>query len=177
MRVAVQSHCALTQQARRGSTVRGTGRAISRRIIARRGLTLLEIILALTIFFGAMAALSQLSWNGSRAAVQARLKTQAIIRCETKLAEVLAGAESFQGKTNVPFPDDSKWTYSVSIGDSQFPDLMQVQVLVAHTGNSRLSSVQFSLNRWMRDPSLFQEAAQEQKTEAEAEAQTQGASK
>ena len=65
----------------------------------RPGLTLLEIVLSLAIFFGALAILSQLSWNGARAAVQARLKTQAIIRCEAKLAEVLAGAETLSPKT------------------------------------------------------------------------------
>ena len=142
---------------------------------SRRGLTLLEIILALTIFFGAMAALSQLAWSGSRAAIQARLKTQAIVRCEAKLAEVLAGIEALGPKSNVAFPDDSKWTYSVSIGDSPFPDLLQVQVTVDHTGNNRLANVQFSLNRWMRDPSIFLDAAEKQQAEADAEAQSQGA--
>lgn len=139
------------------------------------GFTLLEVILALTIFFGALTVLSQLAWNGSRAAVQARLKTQAIVRCEAKLAEVLAGAEALQPKTRVPFPDDSQWTYSVSIAESQFPDLLQLQVTVAHTGNSSLASAEFSLWRWMRDPSLFLEAAELQQTEAEKESQSQGA--
>ena len=142
---------------------------------SRRGLTLLEIILALTIFFGAMAALSQLAWSGSRAAIQARLKTQAIVRCEAKLAEVLAGIEVLGPKSNVAFPDDAKWTYSVSIGDSPFPDLLQVQVTVGHTGNNSLANVQFSLNRWMRDPSIFLDAAEKQQAEADAEAQSQGA--
>ena len=139
------------------------------------GFTLLEVILALTIFFGALTVLSQLAWNGSRAAVQARLKTQAIVRCEAKLAEVLAGAEALQPKTRVPFPDDSQWTYSVSIAESQFPDLLQLQVTVAHTGNSSLASAEFSLWRWMRDPSLFMDAAELQKTETDKESQSQGA--
>ncbi len=150
------------------------GRAAPRRD-SRRGLTLLEIILALTIFFGAMAALSQLAWSGSRAAIQARLKTQAIVRCEAKLAEVLAGIEALGPKFNVAFPDDAKWTYSVSIGDSPFPDLLQVQVTVGHTGNNSLANVQFSLNRWMRDPSIFLDAAEKQQAEADAAAQSQGA--
>ena len=141
----------------------------------RAGFTLLEVILALTIFFGALTVLSQLAWNGSRAAVQARLKTQAIVRCEAKLAEVLAGAEALQPKTRVPFPDNAQWTYSVSIAESQFPDLLQLQVTVAHTGNSSLASAEFSLWRWMRDPSLFLEAAELQQTEAEKESQSQGA--
>ena len=138
-------------------------------------MTLLEIILALTIFFGAMTALSQLAWNGSRAAVQARLKTQAIIRCETKLAEVIARVEALSPKTRAPFPDNTQWTYSINVAESQYPDLLQIQVTVFHTGNSSLANVEFSLTRWMRDPSLFLEAAELQKTEAEKEAQSQGA--
>ena len=145
------------------------------RAATRDGMTLLEIILALTIFFGAMAALSQLAWNGSRAAVQARLRTQAIIRCEAKLAEVIAGAEALQPKTRVSFSDNAQWTYSITVAESQYPDLMQVQVTVAHTGNSSLANVEFSLSRWMRDPSLFLDAAELQKTEAEKESQTKGA--
>ena len=87
----------------------------------RRGLTLLEIILALAIFFGSLAALAQLSWNGSRAAVQARLKTQAIIRCEAKLAEILAGAQRLQSSSRVPFPDNAAWTWSLSITETNYP--------------------------------------------------------
>lgn len=134
----------------------------------RRGLTLLEIILSLAIFFGALAILSQLGWNGTRAGVRARLKTQAIIRCETKLAEVLSGAESLTPKSRVPFPDSSAWNYSVSISETQFPDLLQVDVTVAHSGGTQLANVDFTLRRWMRDPSLFMNAAiQKKQTESE----------
>ena len=136
-------------------------------VASREGMTLLEIILALTIFFGALTVLSQLTWNGSRAAVQARLKTQAIIRCEAKLAEVLARVEALAPKTRVPFPDNAQWTYSINVAESQYPDLLQIQVTVFHAGNSSLSKVEFSLSRWMRDPSLFLEAAELKKTEDE----------
>ncbi|MEK6257740.1 MAG: hypothetical protein AABP62_03890 [Planctomycetota bacterium] len=134
----------------------------------------MEIIISLTIFFGAMAALSQLAWNGSRAAVQARLKTQAIIRCEAKLAEVLARVEALQPKTRSPFPDNTQWTYSINVSESQYPDLLQIQVTVFHSGNSSLANVEYSLTRWMRDPGIFMEAAEFEKTEAEKESQTQG---
>jgi len=129
----------------------------------RSALTLLEILLALAIFFGAMAVLTQLAWNGSRAAIQARLKTQAIIRCEAKLAEVLSGIEPLQPKSRVPFPDNSAWTYSLTISETTYPDLLQLDVMVSHEGNNRLANVEFNLRRWMRDPSLFQDAALQKK--------------
>lgn len=125
----------------------------------RSGLTLLEIMLSLAIFFGALAALSQLAWNGSRSAIQARLKTQAIIRCEAKLAEVLSGAETLAPKSRVPFPDNAAWSYSVSISETVYPELLQVDVMVSHSGGNRLGNVEFTLRRWMRDPSAFMNAA------------------
>jgi general secretion pathway protein I len=134
----------------------------------RNGLTLLEIVLSLAIFFGALAILSQLSWNGARAGIQARLKTQAIIRCEAKLAEVLAGAETLSPKSRVPFPDNAAWNYSVTIAETQFPDLLQVDVTVSHSGGTKLANSDFTLRRWMRDPSLFLNAAI-QKQQADAQ--------
>lgn len=133
----------------------------------RGGLTLLEILLSLAIFFGSLVVLAQLAWTGSRAAIQARLKTQAIIRCEGKLAEVLAGIEPLQPKSRVPFPDNSAWSWSLTISETTYPDLLQLDVMVSHSGNNRLANVEFNLRRWMRDPSIFQDAAL-QKKESEA---------
>jgi type II secretion system protein I len=144
-----------------------SNRSLQRSAHSRLGLTLLEIILSLAIFFGALAILSQLGWNGTRAGLRARLRTQAIIRCEAKLAEVLSGAETLTPKSRVPFPDNSAWNYSVSISETQFPDLLQVDVTVAHSGGSQLANADFTLRRWMRDPSLFMDAAIKKK-EAES---------
>ena len=59
----------------------------------RAGISLFEVLLALVIFMGSYAALSALSSSGMNAAVQGRLQTQAIIRCESKLAEVVSAVE------------------------------------------------------------------------------------
>ena len=139
---------------------------------SRRGLSLLEIILALAIFFGSLAALSQLGWSGARATVQARLKTQAIIRCEAKLAEVLAGAEVLQPKSGVSFFDNPAWTWSLSITPTPYKGLLQVDVTVSHGGGkNRLANAEFHLRRWMREPSLFTDAALKLK---DSEEQTNG---
>ena len=131
--------------------------------VQRAGLTLLEILLSLAIFFGALAMLAQISWNGARAAIQARLKTQAIIRCEAKLAEVLSGYEKMQQRSGVQFPDNPSWTWSLTISDTTFPDLLQLDVMVSHSGNNRLGHAEFNLRRWMRDPGVFQSAATKKK--------------
>lgn len=148
----------------------------------QRGFTLLEIVLGMAIFFGAMAVLSQILWNGSRAAVQGQLRSQGLVRCEAKLGEVIAGAVAFQSQQNQAFssePEDNGWTWSVEIEPTNHPNLNAVVVTVDHAGNSALSNASVQLRRWMRDPAqmalVAQEAAQqaqelqEQKEEAKAE--------
>jgi hypothetical protein len=99
--------------------------------------------------------------------VQARLKTQAIIRCEAKLAEVLSGAQPLQPSSRVAFPDNSAWTWTLSITESpSYPDLLQLDVTVSHSGNSRMANTEYTLRRWMRDPSLFMDAALQKKQSA-----------
>jgi general secretion pathway protein I len=141
---------------------------------SRSGLTLLEIVLSLAIFFGAIAALSQLATNGTRATVTARLKTQATIRCQTKLNEVLAGVEPMQSRSDTAFPDDSRWTWSQVVTPSDHRELVQIDLTVSHRGNSRLASVSVSLRRWAREQAGFARGAEQEKQEQEkAEARKQ----
>ena len=66
------------------------------------GFTLLEVLVSLSIFLVAYAALAQLYTTGSKAAIAAALETQAVLRCESKLAELIAGVESLEaGESNV----------------------------------------------------------------------------
>lgn len=140
----------------------------------RSGLTLLEIVLSLAIFGGSMVALSQLAWNGTRAAVQGRLKTQATIRCEAKLNEVLAGIEPMQSHSPTAFPDNPTWMWSLVVTPSTHPELVQMDVTVSHRGGSRLSNVDVTLRRWARQQALFIKAVEQEKEEAEIKQQTQG---
>ena len=108
---------------------------------------------------GAVAAIAQLAWNGQRAAIQSRLHTEAVFRCETKLAEILSGVERFQSVQNVSFPGEPQWTWSAQVLSGQLPELLHVAVRVEHSGKSPVTNVGFTLERWMRDPMLFIEAA------------------
>jgi general secretion pathway protein I len=140
----------------------------------RSGLTLLEIVLSLAIFVGAIAALSQLATNGTRATVTARLKTQATIRCETKLNEVLAGIEQMASRSGTPFPDDSHWTWSQIVTPSSHKELVQIDLTVSHRGNSKLANVDVTLRRWAREQVIFVQGATQERQEAEkAEARKQ----
>ena len=140
----------------------------------RSGLTLLEIVLSLAIFVGAIAALSQLASNGTRATVIARLKTQATIRCEAKLNEVLAGIEQMATRSSTSFPDDSHWTWSQVVTPSSHKELVQIDLTVSHRGNSKMASVDVTLRRWAREQVVFvQGATQEKEEQEQAEARKQ----
>lgn len=140
---------------------------------ARSGFTLLEIVLSLAIFCGSMVALSQLAWTGSRAAIQARLRTQATIRCETKLNEVLAGIEPMQSRSDTAFPDSNHWTWSMVVTPSTHPELVQLDVIVNHLGTSRLSTASVTLRRWAREQAIFVKGVEQVKEEEEKKAAQQ----
>lgn len=132
--------------------------------LARRGLTLLEVLLSLGLFLGALAALSQLWYGGVRASVQARLTTQAILRCESKLNEVIAGAVPLQTTGDTPFDDDSNWTWNLHVETGPHTDTLLATVTVSHPGQGGLSSSSHQLRRLIRDPQVWT-AAQQATTE------------
>ena len=70
---------------RRGFLVR------RRRGGARRGLSLLEVMISIAILGGAMAAVGQLVRIGARSAAEARDQSKAQMLCENKLAQITSG--------------------------------------------------------------------------------------
>ncbi len=152
----------------------------ARRDTSIRGFTLLEVVLALGLFFGALAVLAQVLWNASRASIQGRLRAEGLIRCESKLAEVVAGIIPAQSQGPVPFssdPLDHNWTWQVITETSaKAPSLLHVQVIVAHSGQSSQSNASVSLQRWMRDPNELAAVAEEAALQAEENANGASAS-
>ncbi|MEC8241836.1 MAG: prepilin-type N-terminal cleavage/methylation domain-containing protein, partial [Planctomycetota bacterium] len=66
--------------------------AITRRCARRRGLSLLEVILAIAILGGAIAAIGELVRLGVRSASYAQQQTLAHLLCDTRMAEIASGA-------------------------------------------------------------------------------------
>lgn len=126
----------------------------------RRGLTLFEVLLALVIFVGAMAAVGQLVSNGVRAALQARFQSQAAMMCEAKLAEVVAGVQPLAAAQAV-YPDDPAWSWTLAVTAAPVPGLIRAEVTVQRTGSNAKGKVTFSLARYVRDPQTYIVAQQE----------------
>jgi type II secretion system protein I len=175
VRVADRIAVGFAALGRSQSLLRNRQSAIGNRKSNRcRGLTLFEVLLSLAIFVMAMAAIGQLVSNGMRGAVRARLETQAVLRCESKLAEVLAGIEPLQAVSSTTFPDDPNWNWSLSIAAGPTEDLLDLEVLVEHPASTGAGQVSFALRRLMRDPEATSTTSSSSSTQSTSTSTTGG---
>ena len=143
-------------------------------IKTRRVFSLLEVLLSLAIFLAAFVALSQLSSSGMRTAVAARLETKAIMRCESKLAEIVAAVEPLEAVTDQPFEDDVNWTWSMETAVGPHADLQNVTVTVRYNAENQQAGTSYSISRLIRDPIVFELAAAAAAAEEEAALEGEG---
>ncbi len=146
----------------------------------RRGFTLLEVVLSLTIFVGAMAVLSELVATGHRANTDSRLQTMAIIRAEAQMNEVIANPSLMVSASNSPFTETyntaalGQWVWSLNSQSwSQNPNLLELQLTVTHLATDGTPNATYTLRRYVRDPAVLQQAitdAEEAAAAAEEEA-------
>lgn len=144
----------------------------------RGGFSLLEIILALAIFGGAIAVLSQIAGTGTDAAREARSLSAARVLCQTKLAELLINPtvrpQSVPPTTIASFDSEStaEFTYMTEVQSAPINGLLAVRVTVEAVGpNGGPPLATYSLDRWIVDPALgLEQAEAEEKAAAEAEA-------
>lgn len=125
----------------------------------RRGITLFEVLLALGIFLGAIAAIGQVINVGSLAAGDGQLNSEAVLRCETKLAEIIASVEPMVAAEARPFADNGQWLWSLSVTDGPHADLLQLDVTVSHNRLNGTQDATFTITRLVRDPQLYLDAA------------------
>jgi hypothetical protein len=132
---------------------------------------LFEVVLSLGIFAMSAAAIAQLISNGLRGAVHAQLQTQAVIRCEGKLSEIVAGVTSMSSVGESPFPDDPAWSWSAAIKPGPHQDLYLVEVTVLHPGSGQMSELSYSLARLVRDPNVTSLMQQQNATQQQQQIQ------
>ena len=126
----------------------------------RPGLTLLEVILSIAILGASMAVIGQLFGLGIRSARQARLRSEANILCDCKMAELAAGVlppNSTGDQTIVESPD---WRYSISVESSLQPGLLLATVTVRQDNSSLTNPVEMSVVRFLPDPDYEPDAEQ-----------------
>ncbi len=127
----------------------------------RAGLTLLEVLISVAIFLSSLAAIMQLLAIGKRSEMMTRLQTEAVMRCETLMAEVVSGVQELKDVTDQPFPDNESsgtWQWSLQSVESGTTGLLQITISVQYEVGSETVTA-FSLTRYLRDPQLFIDAA------------------
>lgn len=103
----------------------------------RRGLSLLETIVATAIFVAAIAAIGALLDNGLNSVRINDLATIALLRCESKMEEVVAGIEAIPEETSLtaaatPYEDDPRWQYRIVSEPTNVAKLLRVTVVVEY---------------------------------------------
>ena len=127
----------------------------------RRAFTLYEVVLAIAILLGAMTILSKLIATGSRASTRAQLQTHAMLLCQSKLSEVIAGVEPLASVQAAPFDSTAPgWIWSLDVAPGPRENLLELHLHVALPGEGPTPRAQTSLVRWLRDPQLFEAAAE-----------------
>jgi len=119
-------------------------------------MTLYEVLVALAIFLGALAVLGQSMSTGTRAATQAKLRSQAMLRCEQKLGEVLAGIIPLQSDQGREFEDKApNWSWDLNVEKGPTTGLLFVTVTATHSGSNSSAKATYSISRYVRDPEVF----------------------
>jgi len=123
---------------------------MSCRATQRTGFTLVEILVALAILVMVLAAVSQIVATGTQASTNAALTSQAILRCESVMAEILAGVHEKQTSRDNRFSDGSEnWYWSLQVTDTPVTDLLMLEVTAYHQQNNLINS-EWTLSRWIR---------------------------
>ena len=119
---------------------------------SRRAFTLLEIILALAILAGALAALGEVMRAASRNAAQSRDETEAHIVAASIMDELLSGARTLAPVSQQTYDGalENGWLYSITFEDTGFVELVGVRVVVEQA--TELQPDRFELVRWLPNP-------------------------
>lgn len=136
-----------------------------------RGVTLYEVMVSMAILLPALTVLGQAIVNGGRAAVQAQFQTEAVLRADSLMSELIAGAQPLSANSGSLFPDSAVgWTWSLEINDGPYPGLLELDVTVVHQDSSGRINATANLTRLLRDPQVIADmAAQQAELEAEEE--------
>ena len=123
-------------------------------IACRRGLSLLEVTLAIAILGGCLAVIGELVRMGSRHAEEAREMTVAQLLGESQMESIVAGILPAQSVSSTAFERDPDWTYAIEVTPLNGTELLEVTVHVQQAEVTREVPLVFSLTRWMLDPAL-----------------------
>ncbi len=120
----------------------------------RRGLSILEVLVSVMVFLVAFGTISELLSLSARHGLEATHRQQAVLICQSKLAEVVVGAIPLSSQSETAVEEDPAWMWSLQCEqNSQATGLWNVIVRVSRT-NGEPIQVECVLNQMVLDPSL-----------------------
>lgn len=119
---------------------------------ARRGLSLLEVILAIAIFGAALAIIGELVRIGNVNAAAARDLSDGQRICSNVMNEIAAGITPPEPVSGATCVEDETWLYSVIAEPTDVTGLLSVTVTVEQDPQYVSRPHSFSLVRWVVDP-------------------------
>ena len=126
---------------------------------SRRGFTILEIVLSIAILAFVFSAVGTILNTGSQAAVRSKLLTEATMRADATLAEIIAGVHQKESVSQMPFEDAPQtWFWSLDVTEGPHIDLLNLRITVSHKRPDDEIDVKFQLDRWVRVDEVFLEA-------------------
>lgn len=139
----------------------------------QRGVSLLEVILALAILAGAMAAIGELLRVGARHATAAFEQSVGQLHCQSILDQIRAGVLPASSAQDAPLPLDPDWLYSVEVQSLSLDGLLQVVVHARRADDTRSQPRLVTLVQWVIDPQYLQQKIDEAEAQqASAEEET-----
>jgi type II secretion system protein I len=134
------------------------------RVSSRRGLSLLEVLAALAIFFFTAVSLTQMVDNASQAAMRARRMTKAQLLAETKMDEISCGALPLSNGGGSIAEEQEGWTYTVTVTPESWTNVtdttgasvtgLSTVIVTVSWSSGGGQPVEYSLSRMVLDPSL-----------------------
>jgi hypothetical protein len=124
---------------------------------SRSGLTLFEVVLAMFIFMFSIIAIWQLVTMGSDRALQIQVETRTSARCQSKMAEVIIGAQELTSSGSYTKFEDTDLYWKLDVEPGPGNGLYNVKVSVRKELPSGIIESQLSqivLDPMMRGTSL-----------------------
>jgi general secretion pathway protein I len=120
----------------------------------REGFSLLEVLLALAILAGAIAALGEVMRLGDQNAALARDESEAEMLATSVISELLSGSRQVQAVSSATFDMTAEpaWTYSITVDNTDYSELVSVRVSVSQQLAAELHPAHCELVRWMPNP-------------------------
>jgi len=146
-----------------------------RRGYAPAAFTLVEVMLALSMFTASLIGLSQLLSAGRQHVQRSDGLTNAQLLCDSKMNELVAGVEPITSTPWTPITHAPEWSYAVQLTPTEWKYLVSLEVQVAATnavsgvrnstqGGSRDERKPFVLVRWV-DANRLEELSQSNQME------------